>query len=392
MNFSTEEDKLRARYRLGTEQALEQAEFVNNPDLVVLQALTIHLSVLQNLGETRPAWIPAGVLVRMAVSMKLHSDGTHQPNLGLFEMEMRRRLWWQICLIDARSEDSQISGYKISEEMFDTTVPANVDDMNLYPEMLNPPTVVERWTDMTVFLIRCEIWKLSHRLQTASPPDIESKLALFQQSQAVIEDTHLDQIQPLHCFVAASTRLFLSKVDLILHAKHCSSGTTARRSADYSSYLNKVFTSSLSIIEYTYSLQNEPKWSVWHWQIQGREPPWHALRFVLTHLCTHSWEASYERVWSMVGETLGSIPETVRRDPRYQRLMELASAVESKQDHATIHQRDLALSMDPNSDLMSARAMEALRVSTPRAQDSISRLVCTSTLQESVVQRDGRFE
>jgi hypothetical protein len=242
VNFNTDKDQLVARYRLGTEQALEQADFLNNPDIIVLQALTIYLGVLQHTGETRSAWLLAGVLVRVAVSMKLHRDGSDFPNITPFEIETRRRLWWQICLIDSRSEDMQVSKYKLSEGMFDTEIPANTDDANLGPGMSKPPVVAERWTDMTVFLIHCEVWKLSRRLQSvtaashASPPDIDERLELFQRSQTRIEDTylkHLNPNQPLHSFVATIARLFLTKVDLILHTKQHSL-LTPHRAIKYS--------------------------------------------------------------------------------------------------------------------------------------------------------------
>ena len=90
MNFDTDKDQLVARYRLGTEQALEQADFLNNPDIIILQALAIYLGVLQHTGETRSAWFLAGVLVRIAVSMKLHRDGSNVANITPFEIEMRR--------------------------------------------------------------------------------------------------------------------------------------------------------------------------------------------------------------------------------------------------------------------------------------------------------------
>ena len=164
--------------------------------------------------------------------------------------------------------------------MFDTEIPANTDDANIGPEMSNPPAVAEKWTDMTVLLIQCEIWKLSRRLQSINAtshiktPKISERLGLFQQSQARIEEIylkHLNSNQPLHAFVATSARLFLTKISLILHTMQYSAKATQSQSAD-ASQRDTVFLSSLSIIEHTYALQNEPGWNGWRWQIQGRQP------------------------------------------------------------------------------------------------------------------------
>jgi hypothetical protein len=386
LNFNTDKDQLVARYRLGTGQALEQADFLNSPDMVVLQALTIYLGVLQHTSEARSAWFLAGVLIRIAVSMKLHRDGSHFANITPFEIEMRRRLWWQICFIDSRTEDVQDSKYKLSEGMFNTEIPANADDADLDPGMSKHPVFAERWTDMTVFLIRCEVWKLSRRLQSvtaasyALPPDIDERLELFQQSQARIEDTylkHLDPNQPLHHFVATIARLFLSKVDLTLHNKQHSARATEPKLVD-TLQSDKVFMSSLSIIEYIYALQNEPGCSGWSWQIQGRQPPWHALRIVLGQLCTRRVGPIYERAWSSAKRSFDSLPEAAQSDPRYQQLLVLASAVQRIREDE-LHHKTSGPPTKAHADLTSATA---LTLSAPLAQVGISGTVSNWTPQE----------
>lgn len=354
--------------------------------MVVLQALTIYLGVLQHTSEARSAWFLAGVLIRIAVSMKLHRDGSHFANITPFEIEMRRRLWWQICFIDSRTEDVQDSKYKLSEGMFNTEIPANADDADLDPGMSKHPVFAERWTDMTVFLIRCEVWKLSRRLQSvtaasyALSPDIDERLELFQQSQARIEDTylkHLDPNQPLHHFVATIARLFLSKVDLTLHNKQHSARATEPKLVD-TLQSDKVFMSSLSIIEYIYALQNEPGWRGWSWQIQGRQPPWHALRIVLGQLCTRRVGPIYERAWSSAKRSFDSLPEAAQSDPRYQQLLVLASAVQRIREDE-LHHKTSGPPTKAHADLTSATA---LTLSAPLAQVGISGTVSNWTPQE----------
>ena len=318
--------------------------------------------------------------------MKLHRDGSQFANFTLFEIEMRRRLWWQICFIDSRSEDVQVSKYSLSEGMFDTEIPANTDDANLDPGMSKPPVVAERWTDMTVFLIHCEIWKLSRQLQSvmaasyAWPPDIDERLELFQQSQARVEDTylkHLNLNRPLHSFVATIARLFLAKVDLIVHTKQQSAGAAELQPAD-TSQSDKVFMLSLSIIEYIYALQNEPGWSGWSWQIQSRQPPWNALRIVLGQLRTRRWGQICEQAWSSARRSFDSFPEAARRDPRYQQLSVLVSALQrSRADE--LHHQTSEMSTNAHVDLASATA---LTLSAPPAHVGISGTVSTPTSQE----------
>jgi hypothetical protein len=356
-NFNSDKDPLLARYQRGTEQALEQADFLNNPDITVMQALIIYLSVLQHTSQMKSAWLLAGVLVRLAVSMKLHQDGTHFPGISTFETEFQRRIWWQICFIDSRSEELQVSQFKLSEDMFDTEIPGNVNDVNLDPGISQRIFITDRWTDMTIFLIRCEVWKLSRQLQSVSTT-IEKKLELFQQSQATIEDTYLNHIninKPLHNFVAASARLFLAKVDLILHSKQHS----VRGQPPHILQSHDVFLSSLSIIEYTYALQSDPSWNGWTWQIQGGQPPWHALHVVLNQLRTKNWEAIYPRAWESAKRSLEGASEAARRDPHYQQLSVLASVVQ-KRAGKHHHQPSGSLCADDN-----LASTEASNLTTP---------------------------
>jgi hypothetical protein len=200
--------------------------------------------------------------------------------------------------------------------------------------MPQPLDIAEGWTDMTIFLIRCEVWKLSRRLQSVTAgfsTEIIRKVELFQQSQATIESTylkHLNPNQPLHSFVAASLRLFWTRVDLILHSKLQAS----RGQAFDTSQSERLFRSSLSIIEHIHALQNEPSWSGWRWQIQGQHPPWHALRVVLSHLSTRGWDPICDGAWFSARIFLESLSETARSDPRYLQLLALSTTVQKKAD------------------------------------------------------------
>ena len=372
MNFNTDKDQLLARYRLGTEQALAQADFLNDPDITVLQALAIYLGVLQYIGEARYAWSLSGVLIRLAVSLRLHSDGSDLANIAPFEIEMRRRLWWQICLIDSRSEDLQVSAYKVGKDMFDTQMPVNTDDVNLNPGMSASPNVTEGWTEMTVFLIRCEVWKLSRRLQSVTlatsdlPADTDERLELLQQCQARMEDIYfkvLDPSQPIQAFVATMTRLFLTKVSLILYTKQQSARVMQPLPAD-SSESDKLLMSSLLITEYTCALQNEPSWSDWRWQLQGRQPPWRALHVVLAQLCTRKWDPICDRAWSSAKGTLHSLPDVIHRDPQYQQLSVLIAAVQRRRTDE-LSRQNAAVSTNTGSALSSPLTLTS---AAPRAQ------------------------
>jgi hypothetical protein len=316
-----------ARYRLGTEQALGQANFLTNPDITLLQALAIYLNVLQYTGETKTAWVLAGVLVRAAVSMKLHLDDSKFGNISPFDTQIRRRLWWQICLIDSKSDNSQLFAFKLSESMFETEKPTNTDDANLDPTMSQVPLHSQGWSDMSVFLLRCEIWTLSRQFQ--SIPDINQKREVFKRKENRIYETylsHLDTTQPIQAFMGTNVRLFLTKLNLILLPKPHS---TNNRQSHEPAQVHKIFSFCLAVIDYTFALQNEPRWSGWRWQIQSQQPPWNALRTVLGHLSTVPWEPRHHPALASARRSLESLPESSRNDPHYHPILVQLSMVEN---------------------------------------------------------------
>lgn len=108
--------------------------------------------------DRHAAWILNGVTVRVAQKMGLHRDGEL---LGLppFETEMRRRVWWQIILIDTVYALMSGLGQSLLPRSWDTKRPNNIHDADLYPTMttLQPRSGP---TDMIYCLVCYEMGKM----------------------------------------------------------------------------------------------------------------------------------------------------------------------------------------------------------------------------------------
>ncbi|KAM0415607.1 hypothetical protein ACHAPD_006808 [Fusarium lateritium] len=105
---STRSDSL-DKYRFAVEQALARANLLNTQSFVLLQAVVLFLSGLRNEDDSRTTWSLTSLIFHIAQAMGLHRDGT---TFGLkpLDIELRRRLWWHICLLDMRS--SEFHGYE----------------------------------------------------------------------------------------------------------------------------------------------------------------------------------------------------------------------------------------------------------------------------------------
>lgn len=167
-DLGLEKDLLLKQYRFGTEQALARANFLDTNEIVTLQAFVLFLACIRRYDETRFVWSLIALAIRIAQSLGLHRDGS-KFGLSPFDTEMRRRLWWQVCILDIRAAEDHGSEPAIVEHLFDTNVPLNINDCDLDPEATEAPIPKVGLTEMTFCLIRFEISTLMRRLNHFTP-------------------------------------------------------------------------------------------------------------------------------------------------------------------------------------------------------------------------------
>lgn len=119
----------------------------------------------------------------MALKIGLHRDGEM---LGLtpFETEMRRRVWWQIVILDVKS--ARASGLRSPPlpPSTDCRIPTNIDDVSLDPNATKPFEDQQGPTEMIICLLFC---KVGHLVLTR--PDYQEALS---QGEAVIFGSESD--------------------------------------------------------------------------------------------------------------------------------------------------------------------------------------------------------
>ncbi|RYP13680.1 hypothetical protein DL765_006762 [Monosporascus sp. GIB2] len=334
VSFGVAKKDIIARYRLGTEQALERADLLRTTDLRAVEAYTIYLNILQHSGESVPAWSLLGALVRVGVRLQLHHDGSHFSDMLEFEKERRRRLWWQICLMDARATGPRSSDFSVSESMFDTKMPANVNDADISAN-LSTVTAVSGRTDMTFSLIRYQLWRLSRQVRsyiaTAAFAQIRI-LDLFRRGVQEIEETHLvglDTDRPIDSFITNMARLSIARIELILQQELTFPRSHSLNSFDSLTVPSRrttseaAFSKAISILEYTWTLEHKPAWRPWRWLLGSSLTPWNALNIVLVHICSTPWKQEYSQAWSTAQKSFDGIPESVKSTPQYVSLYKL---------------------------------------------------------------------
>ena len=101
--------------------------------------------------------------VRMAQIMGLHQDPLNA--FPPFETEMRRRLWWHICGLESQGAEEGAS--RSTSIMDDALVemPANLNELDLYPGLSDHPESRTGSTDMTFVLLRFELMRVVHAIK-----------------------------------------------------------------------------------------------------------------------------------------------------------------------------------------------------------------------------------
>ncbi|TIA07100.1 hypothetical protein D6C81_09622 [Aureobasidium pullulans] len=138
------------KYEEATRTALARADFMRSDSIRILEALVFYLLGVRRRYPPEAIWPLTNIAVRFGQRLDLHKDGSTL-NIPPVESEMRRRLWWQIILIDTQA--GQLCGQDLLMSSllsdFGTEEPRNIDDDDLVPESLGTPVEREHLGEMT---------------------------------------------------------------------------------------------------------------------------------------------------------------------------------------------------------------------------------------------------
>lgn len=311
------EDKttLLARYRLGLRKALVRANFLATSEIAVLQAFTIYLMSMRMLYDARTMWILSGVASRLGQSLGLHRDGT---TLGLnpFDTEMRRRLWWQIIILDSRAAELSGSKRTFSMNGWDIKVPANVNDADLYPQMTQAPvSAVGKATEMISCSLRYELGEFLRSSQVLSRSGFDGDWQLSNPNVSTVEkDKAIQELEnrfeekyvrycdpsiPIHFHTLIVGRSAVYSMRLMAHhPRHRSDKNREQPQAE----LDMVFTLALKIIECDNICHSSRVFQrfLWHTHVYFQ---WQAFIYLLGALRTRTEGAEVDAAWLQIEET-----------------------------------------------------------------------------------------
>ncbi|KAJ4324268.1 hypothetical protein N0V84_003971 [Fusarium piperis] len=303
--------------KLGLNQAITRADFLNEPSMTTLQALTILATCLRVHDNSRAVWVLIGTAIRLAQSIGIHRDGASL-KLDPFESELRLRLWWHLCVLDSRAPEDH--GFTNTIENLDQglRLPLNVDDAQLYPAMRSLPPDSEKWTEMTFSLVQLEAARVIHRILIAKPrndfetgENIEAKRAVLEQHNKWIESrflalppaSNLHNAAGAHYYTACAKIEFMLQVRQELHLSRYKEAPGAM----FRGLGERPFAAACRTLERSWSLASG-QISMEHTWIFKTYTQWYALAYVLRYLCAFPSVPETEAAWVLVNRVFSSIP------------------------------------------------------------------------------------
>lgn len=290
-------------YRRAVDQALVRANFIKTQNMCVLQAAVVFLLSLRYRSDSRLVWAASGVVVRVAQGQGVHRDG-QALGLSPFVAEMRRRLWWHICVLDMIASEDQGTDTQIQPGMFDTRLPSNIDVQDLSPSMTELPPEKIGATDITLAIVQCEIiFKLywpnrSHDANdlgsTADRETLVTTLANHLEERYL---KHLNMDVPIEWVYAMIVRLTLSKIWLSVHYRDLAGKGTRMGLSQQA--CDDAFEAAVETVKFTILLQTNETTSQWAWLCKSYKQ-WHAVAFILAELCTRPITAQTDHAWDVV--------------------------------------------------------------------------------------------
>jgi hypothetical protein len=309
-------EALMMKYWFGSRQSLINSLWLRSSELMVLQAFVLFLLSVRQMYDPRTLWALTGVALRIGQRIGLHRDGAA---LGLpaLDTELRRRLWWQILVLDGRMAELSGSGFSVLANFSNTKLPLNVNDSDLHPGVIEPPTPHTGATEMMFCLLRYEFGvffggaRLGSRGPTSAFDGIWQALTTTETSiaerdqtinglQEILESRFLrfcDPLDPLHFLTGALARSALATMRFKVHHPR---GRRGQKLA--TEELDMLFISSLRIIEYDnvgHATQCVQRF-LWHLKSHFA---WDPFIYLLTELRLRTSGGDVERAWQQVEET-----------------------------------------------------------------------------------------
>lgn len=250
--------------------------------------------------------------MRNAQRLGLHQE-IATAGLTPFEVEMRRRLWFQIVMHDAIS--AQGVGLQRPEPSCNITAPSNVNDADLSPSMKEPPKERVGATDMIFCNLRHKVMKFMGQVNGGKRPwasalgekwtpavdqryraEREKAVAEMENELELELLRYCDMLNPVHFFTVIVARLTLCNLRYIM-LQPCHSGKNGPDCTEKDR--ESMFSAALKVLEYENNANRQPSIQGFLWHAH-QYFSWSCLIHILEDLKTRPWGEQVDKTWEQI--------------------------------------------------------------------------------------------
>ncbi|EAW10033.1 putative C6 transcription factor [Aspergillus clavatus NRRL 1] len=316
--FNESRALLMSRYQTAVYQALVNAPWLKTTSMPVLQACTLFLIAMRTQIDSHTLWVLTGIAIRLAQRMGLHHDGE---NLGLppFEIQMRRRLFWQLLPLDSYAGQVSGTGISLLPNTWDTKQPLNINDDQIFPGMTQQPQEQKCATEMIFCLSRIELSNFYTRtgvktkeiggtIQFRDAEDIERLIDGVEDLIEIKFLRYCDILNPLHFLTIGIVRSATNAVRLRARMPPLIKRTiTDTQGRDLCGLAERILDTNSTIY-------GNPSMKKFQWQMQAFFI-WDALLCILLSLAEAGFYSTSElsTIWNKVAEVYSNHTELVKQ-------------------------------------------------------------------------------
>ncbi len=258
--------------------------------------------VIRSHNKTRSSWALVGLAVRIAQGLGLHKDGEGRA-FSAFEAEMRRRLWWQILVLDMRASEDRGSEPVVQPESFNTRMPRNLNDEDFGHDSQHPLPEKKGVTQMTFCLIGMDISNTCRRVNFTLPTCERQTLTLQQKEELVkactdrIESHYLAGCDPSD---QSTWLVYMMVHSLILELwLLIQYPLQSRKSAPQDYPRGQSLRTVVAYLTIGELIEENESAAGFTWFF-NTYVPWHALAVALAELCTETQGPLADRAWAVI--------------------------------------------------------------------------------------------
>ena len=270
-------------------------------------------------GDWATLWTMIGLAIRIAQRCGLHRDVA---DLGVapWEVEMRRRTWWQIVLLDAHANELTGAGTSLIPD-WDTHMPLNINESDIERSTENTPQEREGPTEMIHCRVRYEIYaflrRRSSRGLSAQQSLSGSHISLTQKDEMInelekyLEQKYLrycDPLVPLHYASNIYARAAIAGFRLQAHhpRQYADKGASLPQTEK-----DMVFDLGVRVLEYANLSFDMPFLRGYLWHVKS-EVQWFSIIYVTGELRHRTKGPQVEKTWQQLENFYSHNPEIVR--------------------------------------------------------------------------------